>query len=106
MAFPAALASLAKGYLVDKALNTAGVPQGLPRDVISAGLTGGIKSAGKALVNGGASRLMQGDAAETDTYNGDTDLSAYKKGGKVKAKSSGVRGGGCEQRGKTRGRFV
>jgi hypothetical protein len=40
--------------------------------------------------------------------NEDTSDMTYKRGGKVKGYASGgsVRGGGCEQRGKTKGRFV
>lgn len=40
--------------------------------------------------------------------NKDTSDMAYKKGGKVKcyAKGGSVRGGGCESRGKTKGRMV
>ncbi len=40
--------------------------------------------------------------------NMDTALNQYRKGGKVKgyAKGGAIRGGGCEQRGKTKGRFV
>jgi len=39
-------------------------------------------------------------------YDEDTAGTEFRRGGKAYAKGGSVRGGGCEQRGKTRGKFV
>lgn len=48
------------------------------------------------------------EAAERFKTSSESDSPGYKRGGKIKkyAKGGSIRGGGCESKGKTRGRFV
>lgn len=118
MALPAAVLALIKGALASEAAERAGAPKPV-QNILSAGV-GGVPSVLKMAVREAAKEaanrkkpsakddVSNAVDADTDTFNPESDVAAYKKGGKVKAYAKGgsVRGDGCAQRGKTKGRMV
>jgi hypothetical protein len=65
---------------------------------------GGIRRTGED----GITRASPRRLGTLDEYVGDKELEGKKRGGSIKKYASGgsIRGGGCEQRGKTKGRMV
>lgn len=76
-----------------------GVPEASPSEDMRAG---------RGMGRGYALSDVERPGTNVRYENKDTSDMAYKKGGKVKcyAKGGSVRGGGCESRGKTKGRMV